>query len=87
MRIIDWENNNTAGDFSNRHFTNICTSIINIIIINNMVFSLALPIQNKFDLRRVKKTSYIQYSNRKWGTHEWVFSKTLAHVYSKNEIS
>ena len=33
-----------------------------------------------------KKGSTIQYGYRNWGTHARVFSKTLAHGNSKNEI-
>ena len=33
-----------------------------------------------------EKASTIQYGYRKWGTHARVFSQTLAHGNSKNEI-
>ena len=35
---------------------------------------------------REKKEGTIQYGNRTWGTHARVFSQTLAHGNSKNEI-
>ena len=37
-------------------------------------------------LHRAKKEGTIQYGYRKWGTHARVFSQTLAHGNSKNEI-
>ena len=36
--------------------------------------------------RLAKKEGTIQYGHRTWGTHARVFSQTLAHGNSKNEI-
>ena len=36
--------------------------------------------------RGAKKEGTIQYGYSKWGTHERVFSQTLAHGNSKNEV-
>ena len=46
---------------------------------------MALPNQNKVNLRRAKKASSIQYAYRRSGTHARVFSQTLAHGNSMNE--
>ena len=47
-------------------------------------WAIAIPNPNKFDLRRVKKASFIQNGNRKSGPHALVFSQTLEHGNSKN---
>ena len=43
------------------------------------------PADRLFRLAKAEGT--IQYGYRTWGTHERVFSQTLAHGNSKNEIS
>ena len=63
--------------------TQVALPLSHIII---MVYSfVAFSNQHKFDPRRAKKASSIQYDNRKWGTHARVFSQTLEDGNSKNE--
>ena len=56
------------------------------LLLSRFFSSIAVPNQNKVGPRRQKKARITQYGHRKWGTHARVFSQTLVHGNSKNEI-
>ena len=74
------------------------TKGILLLIINYMYFFIIIVIKSLLNLilideasadrlfRLEKKEGTIQYIYRTWGTHARVFSLTLAHENSKNEI-